>query len=61
MSDKHAEEGELARRLFDALNCKDFTLTASDRPDVRVKMLDELKAVDFGDNEINDRETKCSC
>jgi hypothetical protein len=34
MSDKHAEEVELARRLFDALNCKGFTLTASDRPDV---------------------------
>lgn len=34
MLDKHAEEVELARRLFDALNYKDFTLTASDRPDV---------------------------
>jgi hypothetical protein len=33
MSDKHAEEVELARRLFDTLNCKG-TLTASDRPDV---------------------------
>ncbi|MGO9147835.1 MAG: hypothetical protein ACLQDF_15870 [Desulfomonilia bacterium] len=34
MSDRHVEELELARRLLDALNCTDFTLTASDRPDV---------------------------
>jgi len=38
MSDKHAEEVELARRLFDALNCKDFTLTTNDKSDVIVEI-----------------------